>query len=350
MASKKRRRYFVGVDVGGLSTKILLRLAGKLAMVDGMISVPTLKDAGEFLRSLEHALAGLLKEDGATMKDVESVGLITPGPMDRAKGMILESPNLRDPSWVNFRIRDRLSKRLGVSVNYDNDANGAGLGEFLEGSGAQASSIAGFTLGTGIGGFYVFRNGSGVQIHRGEHDHGAELGHIKIFAQMPGGPKPRRCGCKQRGCLEAYGSAAAMEQIAEAGLKAKKRTRLRSQWRDTPRPERVRLIDRLAKGGDKFCQRLMDQEAYYLALGITQVLVAVDPEKFVLLGGMTRSGKAFLKAIRDFVKGRRGLNGRKPNTGLTFPTLVREVPIEFGDLGPHAGAVGATYIAQPEFA
>ena len=137
------------------------------------------------------------EQAGMALTDAAHVGLVTPGTMDIASGMLLEPPNL--PGWSYFPIRDRVSHHTGLPVAYANDANAAAYGEFWIGSGAAYSSMVLLTLGTGVGGG-IITNG---QLLDGANSHGGEIGHMIIEA----GRDARLCACGGRGHLEAYCSA-----------------------------------------------------------------------------------------------------------------------------------------------
>src|ERR1051325_9494602 len=122
MASKKRQRYIIGVDLGG--TKIF---AGALSedgkSQHGMRSIPTSAELGA--EGVAERIVGLINgvildtigETGAAREDFIGIGVGAPGPLDREKGLVIVAPNL---GWKDFPLSDRINKRLKLPVSLDN--------------------------------------------------------------------------------------------------------------------------------------------------------------------------------------------------------------------------------------
>jgi glucokinase len=242
--------------------------------------------------------------------------------MNIAAGMLLDPPNL--PGWNNFPLRDRVASALGRPVAFQNDANAAAFGEFWVGAGRGVRSMILFTLGTGVGCGIVIDG----RIVEGRHSHGAECGHQVI--QMDGG---RLCSCGQYGHLEAYASATALvKRATEAVAESDEPTALRALLENNDLS--ARTIDQAADAGDRVAVRLMTETARYLAVGAVNVMHTVDPDLVLFGGGMTASGPTLLGNIRSFIR------------SLAFPTLAREVCIEYATLGGDAGFIGAAACAR----
>src|ERR1019366_5787316 len=129
-----------------------------------------------------------IAETGATRDAFLGVGIGSPGPLDRAKGIVITTPNL---GWQDFPLRDRVSEAAGLPATLDNDANCANLGEWC-----------------GVAGGLVL-NG---ELYRGSSDVAGEVGHTTIDSTG------RRCKCGNYGCLEAYASGPAIAERAREGL------------------------------------------------------------------------------------------------------------------------------------
>ena len=149
-----KERYIIGVDLGGTNI-----VAGAMP-VDGsreiaMHTTPTLADTGaeavadRIAGMIEQVIAQTMTETGAERADFIGVGIGAPGPLNRAKGIVIVTPNL---GWKNFPLRDEISRRVGLEATLDNDANCATLGEFWCGAAVGGTNVIGITLGTGIGG------------------------------------------------------------------------------------------------------------------------------------------------------------------------------------------------------
>jgi len=305
---------YVGIDLGGTNLKLgLVSDAGELL---DSLSVPTEAQEGpdHVLDRMADGVRQVAEKAGAALDDVAAVGVGVPGPLDSSKGLVYIAPNL--PGWIDVPVRDTLQKALGKTVVVENDANAAAYGEFRVGAGRDVDSMFVLTLGTGVGGGIV-QDG---RLLRGASDTGAELGHTII---RYGG---RLCGCGNRGCLEAYASATAVVSRfrEEAGVS------------DLSRKADLECKDVFdaADGGNKAAARIVAETAEYLAVGITSILHALNPELVVLTGGMMGAGEPFLDRIRRHVG------------AMAFPSAWKVCDVRWSTLGGDAGILGAALAAE----
>lgn len=324
-----QRPLYLGVDVGG--TNIKIGLVDDLGRVLGRTSLPTHSDhppqeAVERIATTSRQFLGSL---GLAWNDIAAIGLGTPGTMDIPSGMILEPPNI--PAWRHYPIRDRLRDACGRSVSFANDANAAAFGECWVGSGRKYHSIVLLTLGTGIGGGIVI----GDLSIDGENSCGSECGHIIIDFHE----NARRCGCGQRGHLEAYASALSIVKRTEEALAGGATGRLRERVA-AGEPLTPLLIAQAAEAGDDLALDIVLETARYLGIGITTILHTIDPGAVILGGAMNFGGpdhplgQQFIERIRAEVRAR------------AFPVLAQRTTIEFASLGGDAGFIGAAGIAR----
>jgi glucokinase len=319
-------RYFVGLDVGGTTMKA--------AVVDDgghPRSAPVVRDTHPELGqekgletmcdAIRHAVAAAKLK----LENITAIGVATPGLMDIKAGVILDPPNLKP--WKHVHVRDHIKAVFGKPTAYQNDANAAAYGEFWVGAAQEAKSMVLFTLGTGIGGGIIIND----VIIEGEHSHGGELGHLRIDTPDRG----RICGCGARGCLEAYASATNVVRRAREDMAAwRGTTKLRKYFTANDDELTAKVVFDLADAGDTLANKVVDDTAYYLALGACAVIAVVDPEMIVFGGGMIASGEKFRSAIEAYVK----------KFGLPFPT--KSVKITFASLGSDAGFIGAAGCAR----
>jgi glucokinase len=320
------QRYFVGLDVGGTTMKAaVVDDAGRPLSEPAVLDTrPELgQDAG--LETMCDTIRGAVAAAKLRMKDVAAVGVATPGLMDIKAGLILDPPNLKP--WKSVPVRDHIRRAFGKPTAFQNDANAAAYGEFWVGAAQDARSMVLFTLGTGVGGGVILHD----VVVEGEHSHGGELGHLRIVPPNHG----RICGCGARGCLEAYASATNVVRRAREEMAAfRKPTRLRDYFTANDDEFTAKVIFDLADGGDELAAKVVDDTAYYLALGACAVIAAVDPEMIVFGGGMAESGEPFRARIEEYVK----------RYGLPFP--ARSVKIALAKLGSDAGFIGAAGCAR----
>jgi glucokinase len=315
--------YYVGLDVGGTSMK------GGVVDDHGQafpsVSLPTEAHRGqEFgLERMCETIRAAIESAKLTLKDIAAIGVATPGTMDIPAGVILDPPNLKP--WRNVPVRDHIAKVFQKPTAFQNDANAAALGEHWAGAGKGVHSMVLFTLGTGVGGGIVW----GGEVIEGEHSHGAELGHMKI--EMT---RPRQCGCGRWGCLEAYASATSVVKRTLDALTDAPSPSSLARYVKTPDELTAKVIFDAAAAGDALAQTIVDETAYYLAVGTTNMLHTVDPNMVVFTGGMIAAGESFLERIRKYVK------------ELAFPVPAAKAQLRYALLGSDAGFIGAAGCAR----
>jgi glucokinase len=308
---------YVGLDVGGTTMKAgVVDDAGRPLSA---VNLPTEAHKGQEhgLEQMCESIRRATAEAGLRMPDIAAIGVATPGLMDIPAGMILDPPNLKP--WRNVPVRQRIYDVFRIPTAFQNDANAAAYGEYWAGAGRDVHSMVMFTLGTGVGGGIIW----GDRIIEGEHSHGAELGHIKI--EMT---RPRLCGCGRRGCLEAYASATAVvHRTQEALAEDKGRSALH------PIAENGELTSHTifdaAAAGDELAGKIVEDTAFYLAVGAINLMHTIDPDMVVFGGGMIAAGDSFLERIRHHVR------------ELAFSVPAAKTQIRYAQLGSDAGFIGA---------
>ena len=312
---------FVGIDFGGTNIKLgcfdsQLKIIGKTAVATNADMGP-----GAVVDRIGETTEKLLADNGLSSEVIEAAGIGAPGPLNIAEGVIIASPNL--PLFKDVPLRRMLSKRLGVAVVLDNDANGACWGELVLGAGKGARDMVFFTLGTGIGGGII----SDGKLMHGWCDNAAELGHIIIY------PDGRLCNCGQRGCVEAYASANSTAERAVEAIKAGAQSSLKKVLDERGTVTSKDVYEHLA-AGDELARQITDETARALAIVCVNVLHTVEPKRIVFAGGMIAAGEALLNRIKDYFNEQ-------------IWSLKKEaVEICFAKLGEDAGIIGAAALAK----
>ncbi len=319
-------RYYVGLDVGGTTMKAaVIDDNGKPLSTPAVMDTNPERGQDAGLETMCETIRRAIVSAKLTLSDIAAIGVATPGLMDIKAGLILDPPNLKP--WKNVPVKDHITAAFHKPTAYQNDANAAAYGEYWVGAAQSVKSMVLFTLGTGVGGGIIIED----RIIEGEHSHGGELGHIRI--DLP--DRGRLCGCGARGCLEAYAGASHITQRVREEMAAwRKPTRLRDFYTANDDELTAKVIFDLAAAGDSLAQKVVDDTAYYLALGACNTIASVDPDMIVYGGGMTAAGEPFRLAIDEYVK----------RYGLPFPT--KSVKITFASLGSDAGLIGAAGCAR----
>jgi glucokinase len=321
MPPGKRQRYIIGVDLGGTNI-----VAGAMPE-DGsreiaMRSEPTLSDEGadavvdRIARMIETVIADTSTETGATRDDFAGVGIGSPGPLDRERGIVIVTPNL---GWRNFPLRDEVSSRVGLPASLDNDANCATLGEWWCGAAKGGRHVVGLTIGTGIGGGLILDG----RLFHGASDVAGEIGHTTIDSTG------RRCKCGNYGCLEAYASGPAIAERAREALAGGEPSTLLEMVDGDLTRITAQLVYEASKEDDDVARQVVRETANFLGAGVANLLNIFNPDVVVIAGGVTQAGEPLFDPLRAEVRRR------------AFRPAVEACRIVPGTLKGSAGVVGA---------
>ena len=273
--------YVFGIDVGGTTVKM------GLFQNDGTVvdkwEIPTRTENGgeKVLPDIADAILGKMAEKDIDRKDVAGVGVGVPGPVD-GQGIVHRAVNL---GWGVFNMEETLSGLLdGMVVKGGNDANVAALGEMWKGGGQGYSNLVAVTLGTGVGGGIIIDG----KILTGATGAGGEIGHIHI---QDG--ETDQCGCGNYGCLEEYASATGVVRLAGRTLAA-------SDVDSVLRAGEVsaKTVFDAVKAGDALAISVAEQFGEYLGKGLAAIAGVVNPEIFVIGGGVSKAGEVLFQYIQ----------------------------------------------------
>lgn len=272
-------KYAFGVDIGGTTVK--LGLFGEDGSVLEKWEIPTdKKEKGEhILPDVAASIEKKLAEKKIAKDEVIGVGVGAPGPID-SEGTVNHAVNL---GWGVFNIPDKLSALLALPVKAANDANIAAYGEMWKGGGAGCKDMVAVTLGTGVGGGII----SDGRMITGTAGAGGEIGHIHIEDE-----EEECCGCGNKGCLEEYASATGVVRLAKRRL-AKD---------DAPSMLRegelsAKAVFDAVKAKDPVAIEVAEQFGNYLGKGLAMVAAVVNPEVFVIGGGVSKAGEILFDYI-----------------------------------------------------
>ena len=304
-------KFVVGVDLGGTTVK--LGFFNPEGEVLDKWEIPTRKEDGGklILPDIAEAIKSKMAKEGISKEEVLGVGIGVPGPVD-SEGVIYKAANL---GWGVFSIKETLTGLLdGIAVEAGNDANVAALGEMWKGGGKGHDDIVAVTLGTGVGGGIIV-NG---KILTGATGAGGEIGHIHLDDT-----EPEVCGCGKCGCLEQYASATGVVRLAKRRLeKDEKESVLRGKDLN------AKVVFDAVKEKDAVAVEIAEQFGEYLGRGLASVACVVNPEVFVIGGGVSKAGPVLI----DYIK--------KPYEEYVFHGC-KNAEFALATLGNDAGIYGA---------
>ena len=247
--------------------------------------IPTRKEDGGayILNDVAASVEAKLAEKNIAKDDVAGAGIGVPGPtLDT--GYVSICVNL---GWKDKNPANELSELLSIPVKAGNDANVAALGEMWKGGGEGYLDVVLLTLGTGVGGGIII-NGEIAPSHRGV---GGELGHITVNPD-----EEATCNCGNHGCLEQYASATGVVRIAKKLLAASKEE---SSLRTLETVTAKDVFD-AAKAGDHLAVEAVEVLGKYLGLVVANVALTVDPDVFVIGGGVSKAGQVLIDVITKY--------------------------------------------------
>lgn len=303
--------YVFGVDIGGTTVKLgLFDIQGNV--IDKW-EIPTRTENGgvNILPDIAASIQNKMSEKTISRENVAGVGVGAPGPVDK-EGVIHKAVNL---GWSEMNLKKELSTLLDdMRVEGGNDANVAALGEMWKGGGQGHENLVAVTLGTGVGGGIII-NG---KIMTGSTGSGGEIGHIHVEDD-----EPEACGCGNHGCLEEYASATGITRLANRKLKASDKDSVLRQGEVS-----AKTVFDAVKAGDELAIEIAQQFGDYLGKGLAVIAGIVNPEIFVIGGGVSKAGDVLFEYIR-------------PSFDKTVFHGCKETQFALATLGNDAGIYGA---------
>ncbi len=315
-------KWYVGIDLGG--TKIgagLVNTQGRVLVQD---YCETLVSQGReaVIGRMVDAIRRVIGSSHIALDQIAAIGIGSPGPLDIPQGLILESPNL--PALHHTPIRQILAEALNIPTFLENDANAAAIGEYLYGAGRGTRHMIYITVSTGIGGGLILDG----KIYQGATGGGGEVGHMTL---LPNGP---RCGCGNRGCLEALASGTAIARAGQELVQRGAPTRIAGLTQERSGQVTAKDVVDAMYQGDPFAQDIVDQAMYYLGWGVASLVNLFNPQIVVIGGGLSNLGDRLLSPVR------RGVDLH------AYPSAARQVQIRLAELGNQVGIVGAAGAAM----
>ena len=308
------KKYGFGVDIGGTTIKMsLFEMTGH--MVDKWeIPTNTSDHGSSILDDVAAVIEGRLVSDGISKEDVEGIGIGVPGPVVE-DSVVVCCVNL---GWGRVDVAKELSEKTGLKVRVGNDANVAALGEMWQGGGKGYKNVIMITLGTGVGGGIIIDG----KIINGSNGAGGEIGHVFVDEA-----EEEKCGCGKCGCLEQYASATGIVRLAKRALAADGRD---SALRSVENLSAKAVAD-AAKAGDVLALEVLEKMGKILGTALANAACIVDPEVFVIGGGVSKAGTIITEVIRKYYIERAFQSCRNADFALA-------------QLGNDAGVYGCVYL------
>lgn len=313
--------YYCGIDLGGTNIKAgIVDGEGKLL---NKISIKTRAERAmeEIIHDMGQLAVDAIKDAGLEVKDIEAIGIGSPGTPDNDEGLLVYSSNL---PFNKAPMRKLIREVVDLPVYIDNDANCAAMAEAVAGAGKGAKDSVTITLGTGVGAGVII-NG---RIFSGFNQAGSEFGHTVLVS---GGVQ---CGCGRKGCFEQYASASALARMTREAAEANPDSLL-NKVKEQEGEWNARIAFIAMREGDKVAEQVVDQYTDYLADGLANAINTFMPEVLVVGGGVCGEGDPLLIPMRE-----------KTMSRPYFGPGVPKTRIELAQMGNDAGIVGAAMMGK----
>jgi len=309
-------KYYLGIDMGGTDIKV--------GVIDDQCNIlakhvfSTLSDCSAEKVIADMAAAGktVVEMAGLSPDDIEHVGVGVPGTVNNKTNMIIRITNV---GWRNIDFIPLFKKYWDIPVFLGNDADAAALAEVYAGAARGYENAIVLTLGTGVGGGFVFDK----KIFTG-NGFGTEPGHIIIVVDG------ESCGCGARGCLEAYASVTALIREARRIMAKFPGSLLHELCGGDDSRVNGKIIFDAVKQGDEAAQIIVSDYVKYLGVGIASLCNALRPQIVLLGGGLSEAGEPLFGPLDKIVEASIYSTG---DDGMP--------PILKAELGNDAGLIGA---------
>lgn len=264
----------------------------------------------------------LLRQCGASARDVIGIGIGVPGPVDFGLGQLVNPPLM--PEWDAYAIRDDLRTDYAAPVFVDNDVNVMALGELWRMQRGLQNFLV-IKVGTGIGCGIVAHG----QVYRGANGSAGDVGHICVDPQGP------RCHCGNLGCVETM---AAGPAIARAATEAAQngQSELLAQMLADRGVLKLQDVAQASRAGDVAANAIVQRSGALIGQMLASVVNFYNPSHVFIGGAIQKIGPLFLAAVRQSVYHR------------SLALSTRHLEIQYTPLGERAGIIGAGVLAMQE--
>ncbi len=304
-------QYVIGVDLGGTSVKMGLFSSAEELVEKWDIPTNTTNQGSYILKDILHSIESKLTKRSIQESDIKGIGMGIPGTVI-GEGYVGAAVNL---GWKEKDVVSEFKQMSAIGMKVANDANVAALGEMWKGSAKGYDNLVLLTLGTGIGGGTVIDG----KIVTGLFGAAGEFGHIPIVVD-----ETQHCACGKIGCLEQAASATGIARYAGILLEQEND---QSILRDSGKITAQSVFD-AAKAGDDLAIRVVERAGNYLGQALAVITGVVDPQIFIIGGGVSRAGQYLIDNIQKHYQEK-------------VLYLSKKTEIRLASLGNDAGIYGA---------
>lgn len=314
--------YRIGIDLGGTNIAVgvideNLKIIGR-----GLRKTNAPRPYEQVFADIIAAAEDAIRDAGITVEELASIGLGTPGSVDKAAGLITYANNL---DFRNVPAAELLQSYFGRPVYIENDANAAALGECRAGAGEGCDSFVMITLGTGVGSGIIVDG----KVIEGVNFAAGEMGHMVI--RMDG----ELCSCGRRGCWESYASARALVRQTKDSMQHDQGSVMWDLAGNTLSNVNGRTAFDAMRKGDPSGKKVVDTYIRYVAVGLINIINTFQPAMICIGGGIANEKETLMAPLRKYTERERySLYARK------------QTRLIVAELGNDAGIYGAALLER----
>ena len=311
----------LAIDLGG--TKIAAAVVSPQSKIISHAYCLSLAQEGPeaVINRLFSVAQQVLEQSRLQASEIEGVAIAAAGALDTKRGLVTASPHL--PGWHNVPLRDILSERLGTKSYLINDASAAAFGEYYMGAGKGVNNLIYLTISTGIGGGIIIDG----ELYQGADGSAGEIGHMTIDVNG------EKCNCGNIGCWETLASGTAVAKEAARRLNQGEKSSVFDLTSGKLENITAKMIAQAARQGDPLACDVIAKAAYYLGVGLVNLVNIFNPERIIIGGGMAQIGNRLLKPAQQVVRDR------------AFSLSAHSAQILRARLGGNSAIIGAALFA-----
>jgi len=321
--ANSKSEYVVGLDLGG--TKILAGVFNSSleCIATAKLSTKSQRGVDKVVERIGRCIQDAIDEADLSPKQIAGVGIGAPGAVNFDEGTVIFAPNM--PGWKDVTLKKDLEKLIDVPVFVENDGNIAALGVHMAELKGKPRTLVGIFVGTGIGGCIIIDG----NLYSGYGHTAGEIGHMVMDVDGP------KCGCGNKGCLEALASRTAIFQTIKAGIKGGEKTILTEMLGDKLEDMRSGDLRKAVRRGDKYVDKVIESAAEYIGIATANLINILNPEVVVLGGGVIEAlADEMMSVIIETAK------------EYAMAGAMKGVEIVESRLGDNAGITGGAVLAR----
>lgn len=318
-------KYAVGVELSVSEIVCLITDFKSNEVALQICETPLEEGQDRVIRRIVDLIEETIREAGIAKEQIMGIGLVSAGPYDHEKGIMVNPPNFT--GWYNVPIKDLIESSVGIPTWFEKETVGAAIGEYWFGKAAGVKSLFAIDVQyVGIGGGVFIDN----QVYHGFSDGAGDVGHMVIDLEGP------LCSCGNYGCLEAVASGRAILKNIKSEIRRGEASAL-CQWVNDVEKINLELVNRALLQGDDLCRRMVERSARYLGIALSNIINLLSPEMIVINCSFANVCPTYVEVATEYARKR------------TYPLYNKDVTIIPSSLGEQQCARGGVGIVFQEF-